>query len=541
MSYRPADSIPSPAPRNPGWPPRLQYLILAAAIAVFLTLGWRGRTPVRIIGGDELTYVSVSRSLETGSYREAYTLSAPRHVRYPPGYPAWLMALRKVGGESFDLVRACNLAFVALSILGIFLIARQVAGPGIGLAAAVVLSLNHTLLEVGGTLLSESPFLALTTAALVCTFSPPSASSRPAYLAITLALGAFLTRVAGFTLVIAIGAWLWARRRPRELLAFGASCVVLIGGWVAYSIAAPTEQSGWSYGSDLAGGLRTRGSGVLWQLGTRIQRNLVGYGTEGLPWSLGLPTIPGTVIDNLAWLVLTVVLIVVGTAALWRASRAVGIYMVLSAILLLLWPWRIDRLLVPGIPLAVAAILIGARRLTASLPPAIGNLALGILIALMSVGALQGAWRRELAARQCDRSRMFESAGCYDPESRSLAAAALYLREHASPGDAVLALSGAGVNHLSGLVTERPIVMERYPPGTAGRALRERGIRYVLLTGRREAGRRSFGRILLASCRDLRLEARFEPEALLMIAEPPRQPSEDACAELRRLVEGSPQ
>ena len=145
---------------------RFQYLLVAIGILVFFTLGWRGRLPVTIVGGDELYYVSLSRSLEVGTYRELYYASAPRHVKYPPGYPALLAGIRKLGGESHDLVRAVNLAFVAGAILGSFLIVRKVAGVGPALAVLTLLAVNPSLLRVGATMMSEAPYLGFTGAAL---------------------------------------------------------------------------------------------------------------------------------------------------------------------------------------------------------------------------------------------------------------------------------------------------------------------------------------------------------------------------------------
>ena len=513
------------------------HLIVATLILAFLVLGWRGRMPVHL-AFDELVYVSLSQSLEEGSYRESYTVSAPRHVRYPPGYPAWLMTLRKVGGESHDLVRAFNLAFVAIAILTTYLIVRHLAGAWLGLAAAFLLAFNPVLLETGATLLSEAPFLGLAGAALaVCVLSPPT-SGRGAYLAIALALATFLTRVAGITVVVAVGVWLWHRRRRSELLAFSLASLIVVGGWLAYTQLVPGEVAGTSYADDLSGGNRNPKhpgwSGPLF----RAADYGASYVTRGLPSALAFPTIPGTGLDNLLWLLASAVLGVAGLVVLWRQARPVLWHVVLSVVVILAWPWRLERLLVPMVPFAVAAILLGADRLTRSQPASRRNLILAGLTLLMATGTIIAAGERDLQARACDRSNPFQSEGCYNVESRNMAAASRYLRDHAPPDAVVLTVSGPAVYYLSGLLTSPAAKVKRSSENPTA-SLRKLGVSYVLITGHRQFEKRQLGPWLLRSCGDLRVEARFPPGGFLLMAAPPKHPSEDACDPLTRLV-GSP-
>lgn len=514
---------------------RFQYLLVALGILVFFTLGWRGRLPVMLVGGDELDYASISRSLEAGSYREVQLARAPRHVKYPPGYPALLLAVRKLGGPSHDLVRALNLAFVAGAIIGIFFLVRKVAGVGPALAAFTLLAVNPSLLNVGVTMLSEAPYLGFSVAALVASAFAPAASSRTAYLATFLALAAFLTRSAGLALVLGIGLWLLQRRRRRELFAYAVASLVVVGGWFAYTRMVPHEVAGRSYRTDLAG----FDAAATPQAPSRVglaYRNAVGYGTDALPSALALPTIPGTKIDNVLWLAALVALGGVGIVRLGQTVPAVGWYLVLSAALLAAWPWRQDRLLLPLVPFVLAAILIGAHHLARSLGSRTRTVLVGSLTLLMMVGALPGVAARDARARACDRSRPYERPGCYDDQSRSMAAAAHYLRSTATEEALVLTLSGAAVNYLSGLRTEPVELVRTFPPGEAAQGLRNNGVRYILITGGRAVERGWFGQALLASCHELRLEARFPPAGFVLTTEPPQGPSEDSCGPLTELV-----
>jgi hypothetical protein len=514
---------------------RYRQLIVTTLILAFVILGWRGRMPVHL-AYDELTYVSLSHSLETGSYREGFSTSAPRHVRYPPGYPAWLMTLRRVGGESEDLVRAFNLAFVAIGILTTYLIVRRLSSVEIGLATTFLLAFNPALLEAGGTLLSEAPFIGLAGAALALSVLSPPRPHRGAYLAMALALASFLVRVAGITVVIAVGLWLWHRRRRSELIAFGIASLIVVGGWFAYTRLVPPDDAGISYATDLTGGnLNPEHPGWSGKLGRAVDFGVF-YVTRSLPSALAFPTIPGTRIDNLLWLLAAAGLGVAGMTILWRSARPVFWHLVLSALLILAWPWRLERLLVPLVPFVVAAILLGGDRLTRTLPAPRRNLILAGLTLLLATGAIHGAWEREVRARGCDRSNPFRSDGCYGAESRNMAAAAHYLRDHAPPDAVVLTVSGAAVNYLSGLLTTPPAIVRSLPSGNTATRLRNLGISYILITGYRQFERRQLGPWLLGSCREFRVEARFPPGGFILMPDPPRLPSEEACGPLRELV-----
>jgi hypothetical protein len=349
-------------------------------------------------------------------------------------------------------------------------------------------------------------------------------------------MGAFLTRVVGLTVILALGLWLWHRRRRAELVALSAACLIVVGGWFTYTNRVPAADAGISYGTDLTGGfLVARNPEAPSRLNLEF-RKVAGYATDALPSALALPTVPGTRIDNVLWLAVTVVLGGIGLVVLWRGAPATAWYLVLSGALLLAWPWRQDRLLIPLIPFVMAAILAGAGRCTQSWRAASRTAALGALTGLLGLGAVRGALQRDGAAKRCDRSNPYESVDCYDAGSRSLAAASHYLRAHGAEGTVALTVSGAAVNFLSGHLTESPELATRFPPGEAGKELRDRGIRYIIFTGSRVQERERLAPALLPSCRDLRLEARFPPAGFMLTPDPPQIPSEDACGPLKAVA-----
>lgn len=528
------EAVPA-APGASGLAARVQYPLLALALAFFLILGWRGREPIHIGTTDENTYLMLSRSLESGSYRESFLGTAPLHVKYPPGYPAFLVGVRLVGGENLDVIRAVNLLLLAGSIVLLYLVVRRVAGVAVALSAAFLLAINHALLNAGGTVLSESLFIGLATAALYCTVRADAGRSRWAYWAVALVLASFLTRTAGIAFVAAIGVWLLGRRRPPELLAYALASLVVVGGWLAYAAMVPDQAGGKSYGMDIAAGLRgaPESHPALRFIYTAL-RNVAHYGVRTFPTLLGVPTVGGTSIDNVAWLGVNAALIPVGAFVLWKRARAAAAYLVFYGGLLVAWPWLQARVVVPLIPLALVALLIGAYHLTRLLPAPARHAAFAALVLLLGFGGLKATLQRDAQAQKCDRSNPYESEGCLDPVTRGAGRAALFIRANTPPDAVVLTLEGAGVNYVSGRLTELPNSLW-VPPDQVLQRLSDLRIQYIMLSGHNERMVR-LAQVLLPSCREFRVAGRFGDGVILLTTGIPGLTSEDGCVVLGTLA-----
>src|SRR4026209_170496 len=107
---------------------KFRWVLLTLAVLVLLVFGWRGRELLGITSGDDLTCLALSKLLERGSYREDFLVGAPLHVKYPPGYPAWLVVVRGLSGENLDVIRGTNLALLAAFVLCLYGIVLTVAG-----------------------------------------------------------------------------------------------------------------------------------------------------------------------------------------------------------------------------------------------------------------------------------------------------------------------------------------------------------------------------------------------------------------------------
>ena len=439
------------------------------------------------------------------------------------------MLVRHATGERLDLILITNLLLVAGGMVLLFAVARKLAGTGLALALLVLLAFSPAVLWMGGSLYSEGLFFFLSSASLALAFRAEEVASRSAYPAIGFALLAFLTRLTGVALVVGLAAWLWSRRRRMELAVYALASVLVIGGWFAYTAIIAPEQSGLSYAPDLAKDLpastATAGGGIL----VRVRDNSVSYLTGVLPTEFSLPSVEGTLIDNVIWLALNVLFLAVGLMLLWRRWRAAAGYSILYAGQLLVFPWAINRLLDPVIPLLFLMFLLGANHLARRLPVRVRGPALGVLFALLVFGVVLGARSRLALIGRCDRASPYVSAGCYDAESISIAKASDYIRTNTAPGELVFANRPAGVEFLSGHRGEPSMQLMQVREGDIGKVMRDRKIPHVLLTAQNAFEAGPLAQALLSSCRDLQIEARFPPHALLMTPAVAGTTAPDAC------------
>jgi len=512
---------------------RLQQVVLCALLAVFIWVGWISRPLLGIDRGDELTYIALSHSLESGSYRESFRPSAPAHVKYPPGYPAWLVAVRKATGERIDLIPAVNLGLAALSLVMLFGLAKRLEGSWFGLIVIAALVLNHGMLWIGGSYFSEALFIVLTTGALAATMRADGGDRRWAYVAIVLALLAFLTRSAGVAMVFAVGAWLAIGKRHRnELLAYVALSAIVIGGWIGYASYGREQSPVRSYLHDFSPqGLSADTFGVA-KIAFRIARSTRDYLTALLPYELALPSIPNSYIDNILTLMLLAICLPVGSMLLWRRSRTAVIYVAVYGAMIVSFPYVASRLLEPIIPLVMLVFLLGAWEWRRQLPVRTRNVAIAALLIAVGIGAALSARDAVAEVASCDRNDIYADRRCYTIRARSLALASHYVRDNAAPGEFALAWRASSVAFLSGHQTESELIAEQFPSGYLADSLRVRNIRYVILTPISNAELGPLSNALLASCMGFRLEHRYPGGVMLFSPTPSSSVTDDACAAL---------
>jgi 4-amino-4-deoxy-L-arabinose transferase-like glycosyltransferase len=154
----------------------------------------------------EYDYIAHSLADGEGFPRSGYLLyGGPSAIR-GPGYPLFLAGVYLVSGDSMTAGRVAGALLGALAVWLIFLIVRRIWGFPTALAAAALAAVFPPLVLLSRDLLSESLFIALELAAVLCVlnFRRAGGAIRWALAAGALCGLAALTRNTAFALVVAI-------------------------------------------------------------------------------------------------------------------------------------------------------------------------------------------------------------------------------------------------------------------------------------------------------------------------------------------------
>lgn len=373
-------------PRTGGWPLALVMAICALVYVANLDALQIGQHV------DDGVYVSVGRSLAAGLGYVRY--EDPRHPvepQYPPALPA-LIALAIRLGTRLETLRIIPLIFALASLpLADLFFRSRLSCVGVSSVSLwrwvllVLYGLNSLVVGYAGIVMSEAPFICLTLATLVLLTRPPVASARVAQRARFAAMlsavlvAASLFRTAGLALALGSVAWLSSRKRHREALATAALTIILLAPWLIFQHRATGYWFGAGYGVDVVSAGHSHWPQVL-----RPVENLFVYSTRLFPQAL-LPCFGERVTDLLARLSLepvalllglavTAAVVVGGVICARRRSLPDG-WLALSLVLLLLvWPYRYTRFVLPLVPIALVYLLAAGI----ALAPRRRNLLLGV-------------------------------------------------------------------------------------------------------------------------------------------------------------------
>lgn len=522
---------PSPAPAAPlrpsPWRP-VHALILAVGLAIGSWAGWHSREPEVLLLGDGPIYLALSHSMEAGRYRDEYLLGAPLHAKYPPAFPAWLIAVRAVAGDSPEAVRATNLLLLALTALLLADALRRIASPWTGVAAAIAVAWNPVLLLRAGTVYSEPLFTALVTLSLwAFLVADQRGGARWRVLGWVAGVAAFLTRLPGILLLASLVGWSSVRARWRQIAVAAFASAALVAAWISYIVLASDRNPLPSYLDDLPSI-----SGSLPAQLVRMARNAGYYFSSTVPDSLGLPTIPGTIVDNLLWMLVWAGLGAVGLVVFFQRWRPAALFLVGTGLLICGWTWRVDRFLVPVLPSIVGVIMVGGHAVARRLRPRWGTAGQVVLAVALSVSAITNHWERSARTRNCDRADPFADATCYPLEQRDFAATARLARDLLPPVAVIASARPASQYYLSGLVSIPLAQLARIDRPERSVPLAESPATHLMLTRLTTIEARAAESILLQQCRQLQLVARAPTGGLLLAIRPPLPVEESACSTL---------
>ena len=510
---------------------RTTIFALVAAIT-HLVLAWLMRTAGLGWGEDDAAFVLLSQQVQEFQYREVQDILAPVHARFPPGFPAMLAVVGKLFGGQLDAMFAFVAMCSAASVLLLFDAARRTLGDEVAVLAASLYAINPTTLIDAGSLMSEAPFKMWIYLALWAAVRETE-GTRFAVVAGAATILAALTRTAGIIFIPALGAyWLWKRRyRWVAGLALGSLVVV---AWQVFSFSAPDASDRRLYVADLKTNQETVGDVITARVGGFIPR-LRNYLTNHIAWSVAPPTISGTPIDNVIWVVCFVVLGIAGLFAMVRNWTPAALFLGAYTLLLILWRYGFDRLVRPITPLLLVLLMAGTSTLAGRFAPRYRRLALYGVAAVLALGALRRTSPELVNALACNRAAPADSAACWPEPDREYLKVADWVRDSTASDARFFVSKERAFYFHSGRKSINQDRGLREDSTSLGDYLRSQGVQYAVITPVGVHSRRH-GLLILAACREFELVKQFSRRTSVLRVLPERAASDStpACAAARQ-------
>ena len=503
-----------------------QWTVATVCVVLFVALAWPQRVPSVTSANDDATYILLARSVLDGGYNSIHLVGEPVHTKYPPVFPTLLAVVSAVAGESTDVFAAVNIALAAAALALIFALARRRLPPSVALAALAISASSPFLQGTAGTVMSEPSFLAFIALTLWVLARPPQTAASLA-LACACATLAALTRTIGATLVLAGLALLLLERRwrPAALYAGILMAIVIAASLWLRAQAMPELAADYITEALDAGGDPSPNPVVV--IGRRVALNATGY-AGALLWLLSVPTVGGTIADNVLWLAVVTVALAAGLFMLWRRWRIVTVFLLIYGALLLAWPWALGRFLVPLLPLLAVTVLAGAHSLIERWRP---RAAAAVVIALGTIISITGITRSasRIAVRsKCDRSDPMRSTSCFNADQLSFFAAARWVGEHTPPSAIVMSAHEGTFFYLAHRQLVPVDSINRRPPDRAAAFLRRENVSYAIMNHAAHDDL-PFSARLLGACEHLEPVEEFPPRTVVFRVLPRPSSSSRAC------------
>ena len=513
--------------------PLWAWAVATTLLAAHGVLAWMLRASMLRTGNDDATYLLLARSLRHFTYRDIHILGTPIHSQYPPAYPA-LLALTG-GGLGLDLTWP-SLTSVVLSIIGVALIfdlARRVMPLRFALALLALLALNSPLMTFAGSVRSEIPYATFSIAAIWAMSVFPS--SRKAVLGgAVLALLAGLTRSIGGTLLGAVVLYWLSEKEYRRAIGFGVASALTLGAWTVWNFLAPVQFARRSYAM-MATAAQLADVQQPWMLLVhRLERFGKVYALS-FPANLSVPSIEGQWIDNVFWLGLILLLVGLGCYASWRKAPLVGLYTACYIAFLALWPTKLSRFVVPIVPFLLLLLVWGAWTVAERFQHRAIQVAFGLIVILLSWGALSTVQTRLLARRNCDPRAVVVSASCPSIDEQSFYHLMDYVRAELPDSAVVVTTKEATFGIFTGHKVMHPDMAVAHFGKDFLPALHTAGVSYLVINPLVPS---PLPTELLPRCRSLRLVQDFPPRTALLQLRPDSTGEADprACAVIARLA-----
>jgi len=312
--------------------------------------------------GDNASYYILGKALSNGEgYTNIHLIDQTDHFHYPPGYPAIVSIIITFFSDNIVAVKIFNGLFLLAALLIIMRLFNKLkCNIHLTFIVGFLLIFNKPLLLFSTIIMSEIPFLLITTIAIYLIYS---LNYKRALLenwkfgiVVILIVFSIYLRSLGIALAVSFGLHLFIKKRFKFLLAFIIVSTALYIPWIFRGL----NSSQNSYLSQLMMINPYRpelGTAGLLDLITRVYENLLRYIIVEIPSSL-VYIVDINYNDNLynfeSVLIGCVLMsfIVYGGICIYKRYKLLPIYVLCYFLILLLWPssWYGTRFITPLIP-----------------------------------------------------------------------------------------------------------------------------------------------------------------------------------------------
>ena len=411
---------------------KIALLVAGAAFMAFLSFD-----PKLDMWGDNANFIILARSIASGQgMRESGELGLGTGFTF--GFPAMLAIIEWLSPGNHLAEKLLVVGWFLLAIPLLYLLARDVVGPGPALWTAALTASNPLMLRWSNQVMTEMPFLSVSLLALLLLGRAMAKGDRPSDPMFLGSLAAILVamtiRSVGLVLVLATPLSILIRRRYRLLAAI---LLFLIAAMTGANVAGYGPLL-WSYVSRLFGPFfeaHTIEGGFEHLMG-RAQTNIWRQVFINIPVMI-LP-FPGAwlaprLLVGLRYLLALIVLslLVVGLGRMLRRSEPWAVYTGLYLLAIVFWEpeLAVMRALIPVVPFLFVSIVVGAMPVLAwchqRWPKGSPRLRTG-LVGLVFAVNLWG---------NIDFARTFRD---YPPQWQSYFEAAAWIEQH-TPRDSIIA------------------------------------------------------------------------------------------------------
>lgn len=492
--------------------PRWVKIAVPLLLLVHAGACWFARPIGYLTGQDDLEYVTLGQSLRHGGYSFLFRVDQPLHAQYPPGYPAMLSLWGAVTGDGFHALAALSVILSAGALLLTWTLTRRFFDDRIAIVTLGLLAINPALVNAGGGVASEAPFTFLSMLAIFLVAGEGRSPRYVAWAGVVTILAA-LTRTIGVVLIGAVGLHWLLQGRWKRVAIFAVASIATVGVWLLWTAAAPEQYGGSSYIADLQNAVRP--GVVSAPFGGRILRRIDYYATQGLPFTMGVPTIGGTPVDNVVTTLLLMAGLAIGCWLMLRRWRLAALLILLYGALLLTWTWRTDRFLIPVIPVLVPMLLVGVSMPFAKRRPRVAVVTLATTAILLLAGGLPRVGRQIAERAGCRGWTDLPPAECLSEGQIGFFDAVRYIREAVAPDDLFLAGKPGALWYYSGHQSISYPEANVQEPDSFMPYLKEQGARWILLGTLEQGEWARLAERLEANCTALSLERRFAGQTYL--------------------------